>query len=73
MSNLKLQILASLLAGLALTGCDDAPSGSSGAADAEAAPLDRKLDAPQVARGKAVYEKHCMECHGVEGKGQPGD
>ena len=35
MRNLKLQILASLLAGLALTGCDDAPSGSSGAADAE--------------------------------------
>ncbi|MBW8363433.1 MAG: cytochrome c [Rhizobium sp.] len=73
MRNLKLQILASLLAGLALTGCDDAPSGSSGAADAEAAPLDRKLDAPQVARGKVVYEKHCMECHGVGGKGQPGD
>ncbi|ODU47243.1 MAG: cytochrome C [Thiobacillus sp. SCN 63-374] len=35
MRNLKLQILASLLAGLALTGCDDAPSGSAGAADAE--------------------------------------
>jgi mono/diheme cytochrome c family protein len=73
MKKLTLQILASLLAGLALAGCDDSPSGLSGAADAETAPLDRKLDATQVARGKAVYEKHCMECHGVAGKGQPGD
>lgn len=73
MKTLKLQILASLLAGLALTGCDDAPSGSSGAADAESVSLDRKLDATQVTRGKTVYEKHCMECHGDAGKGQPGD
>ncbi len=73
MKDLKLQILASLLVGLALTGCDDAPSGLSRTADAEAAPLDRKLDATQVARGKVVYKKHCMECHGVEGKGPPGD
>ncbi|MBN8772970.1 MAG: cytochrome C [Thiobacillus sp. 63-78] len=73
MKTLKLQILASLLAGLALTGCDDAPSGSSGAADAESVPLDRKLDAAQLARGKTVYEKHCLECHGDAGKGQPGD
>jgi len=73
MKTLKLQILASLLAGLALTGCGDAPSGSSGAADAESVPLDRKLDAAQLARGKTVYEKHCLECHGDAGKGQPGD
>ncbi len=73
MKKLKLQILASLLAGLALTGCDDAPSGVSGTVDAEAAPLDRKLDATRVARGKVVYEKHCMECHGVGGKGLPDD
>ena len=45
MRNLKLQILASLLAGLALTGCDDAPSGSSGAADAEAAIADLRAAA----------------------------
>lgn len=73
MKKLKLQILASLLAGLALTGCEEAPSGSAGRASADEAPLDRKLDPAQVARGQAIYSKHCMECHGAEGKGQPGD
>jgi len=70
---MRLQILASLFVGLALTACDDAPSGLSGRAGADEAPLDRKLDPAQVARGKAVYEAHCMACHGTGGKGQPGD
>ena len=26
-----------------------------------------------MARGKAVYEKYCLECHGAGGKGQAGD
>lgn len=73
MKKMKLPILASLLAGLALTACDDAPSGLGGRAGADEAPLDRKLGPAQVARGKAVYEAHCMECHGPGGKGQPGD
>ena len=70
---MKLPILASLLAGLALTACDDAPSGLGGRAGADGAPRDRKLDPAQVARGKAVYTQHCLECHGAGGKGQPGD
>ena len=70
---MRLQILASLFAGLALAGCDDAPSGLGGRAAADEAPLDRKLDPAQVARGKAVYGAHCMACHGTGGKGQPGD
>lgn len=70
---MKRRILVSLLAGLALTGCDDAPSGLGGGAGADEAPLDRKLGSAQVARGKAVYEAHCMTCHGPGGKGQPGD
>ncbi|MBW8328629.1 MAG: c-type cytochrome, partial [Thiobacillus sp.] len=73
MNKLKLQILASLLVGLALTGCDEAPVGAAGEARAEETPLDRKLDPAQVARGKAVYEKVCLECHGAGGKGQRGD
>ncbi|MHB1213536.1 MAG: c-type cytochrome [Thiobacillus sp.] len=73
MKKLKLQILASLLAGLALTACDDAPSASTGRSRAEDAPLDRKLDPAQVARGQRVYTQHCLECHGVAGTGQPGD
>jgi mono/diheme cytochrome c family protein len=70
---MKLKILATLLTGLALTACDEAPSGPSSRADADDAPIDRKLDAVQVARGQSVYTQHCLECHGVAGKGQPGD
>jgi mono/diheme cytochrome c family protein len=73
MKRLKLQILASLLAGLALTACEDAPSGSPIRADSEDARFDRKLDPRQVERGRAVYAKHCMECHGPRGRGQAGD
>jgi len=73
MNTIKLRILASLIAGLGLAACDQAPSGKVETASRDDAPLDRKLDAAQVARGKVVYEKACMECHGVGGKGQAGD
>lgn len=63
-------LLAFLLAGLALTGCDDAPSSRMGDADP---PVERNLDAAQVARGKVVYTNHCLQCHGEDGRGQPGD
>ena len=36
-------------------------------------PPSRQHDPAQVARGLAVYERHCAECHGVAGKGQEGD
>jgi mono/diheme cytochrome c family protein len=73
MKKLKLQMLASLLAGLALTGCDDTPPSSTGQVIADEASLDRKLDPAQVARGRAVYTQHCLECHGAGGKGLPGE
>ena len=69
---LKLRILATLLAGLGLAACDPVPSGTGQGSDGEA-PFDRKLDPAQVARGKAVYTQHCLECHGAGGRGQPGD
>jgi mono/diheme cytochrome c family protein len=31
------------------------------------------LDPIRVARGEAVYNKHCAECHGPRGIGLPGD
>jgi len=73
MNKLKLQILASLLAGLALTGCDEALASAAGEARAEETLLDRELDPAQVVRGKALYEKYCLEGHGAGGKGQLGD
>lgn len=73
MKTLQLSIPVCLLAGLALTGCEDAPSGPPVRPATVEVPLDRGLDPAQVVRGQAVYEKHCLECHGAEGKGQPGD
>lgn len=68
-----------LLAGL-LSACDKAPESaatqdtlSQDGAVSDAAALDRKLDAAQIARGSAIFEKNCAECHGANGKGQPGD
>lgn len=73
MHRMKRHILAYVLAGLALTACDRGPSGQAGRSGADDAPLDRHLDPAQVARGQAVYTQHCLECHGADGKGQPGD
>ncbi|MDP2265302.1 MAG: c-type cytochrome [Thiobacillus sp.] len=68
-----------LLTGL-LSACDKAPESvaaqgtlSQDSAISDAAALDRKLDAAQIARGSAIFEKNCAECHGANGKGQPGD
>ena len=71
-----------LLLGLLLSGCgkpaDQAASqppvahAQSDAAENNA-PLDRKLDPTQIARGQTVFEQSCAECHGAQGKGLPGD
>ncbi|MDT3705406.1 MAG: c-type cytochrome [Thiobacillus sp.] len=71
MKSLKWKIFATLVAGLGLAGCDDTPS--TGLAEAGDTMVERRQDSVQVARGKAVYEKYCLECHGAEGRGQPGD
>jgi len=71
MKTLKWKIFATLVAGLGLAGCDGVPS--AGQAEAGEAVVERKLDPVQVARGKAFYEKYCLECHGNGGKGPPGD
>jgi len=64
-------MLATLLAGLALSGCERALD--SVAAGTDSAPPDRYQDAQQIARGQAVYTQHCAVCHGADGKGQSGD
>lgn len=73
MKTMKLRLAAAALAGLAMVACERAPSGVANQAGDSAAPLDRHQDAAQVARGKAVYETHCLECHGPGGRGLPGD
>lgn len=71
MKSLKWKIFATLVVGLGLAGCDDVPS--TGLAEAGETLVERKLDPAQVARGRTVYEKQCLECHGAGGRGQPGD
>ena len=68
-------LMVALLVGLMLSACDKAPGPVAPQAQpgAQAAPLSRDLDPAQVARGRVVFEKHCAECHGANGKGQPGD
>ncbi len=71
MKSMKWKIFATLIVGLGLSGCDGTPQ--AGQTEGGETLIERKLDPAQVARGKAVYEKVCLECHGVGGKGQPGD
>jgi len=74
-------IVVILLAALALGACDKiaepapapAQTHEAVAGGSDLAPLDRNLDPARVARGLAVYKRHCEECHGVAGKGLPGD
>jgi mono/diheme cytochrome c family protein len=72
-------IVVILSAALALGACDKtsepAPAQMHEAATSgsDVAPLERNLDPAQVERGHAVYTQHCVECHGVAGKGLSGD
>lgn len=74
-----LSMLATALSVQLLGACEQAP-GSAAAEQpavlqsaADAPPPKRHHDPAQVARGRAVYDKHCAECHGAEGRGQAGD
>jgi mono/diheme cytochrome c family protein len=71
----NLSLLAALITGLMLSACEKAPDSvaTQAVANQDEGPLDRNLDPAQVARGLAIYKKSCAECHGAEGKGQPGD
>jgi mono/diheme cytochrome c family protein len=71
MKSLKWNIFATLVFGLGLAGCDGAQTALQD--EAGEAVVERRQDAAQVARGKAVYDGYCLECHGAGGKGQPGD
>ena len=75
MKKTRMPVLAILLAGLSLTACDKAPDSAAPEPQpgAQATSLKRDLDPAQVARGRVIYDKHCAECHGADGKGQPGD
>lgn len=74
MKSMKWKIFATLVVGLGLAACDQVPSGASNPArEDDVASFKRTQDAAQVARGKQVYETHCLECHGEQGKGLAGD
>ena len=58
---------AVMLAGLMATGCERLPFGEHGKRKSS---LNPNLDANQVARGESLYKKHCLKCHGEEGRGR---
>ena len=61
---------------LVLSGCDQktAQEANTTAAPAKSTLIPQsELDRAQIARGKQVYDNNCQQCHGVDGKGQPGD
>lgn len=69
-----------LTIGLALSGCEKAEEKPADATASASVPAhkpdsvpDNWLKPEQISRGRLVYEQHCQKCHGVEGKGQPGD
>ncbi len=68
------------LLGLAIAACGKPAERSTDATASASAPVrqaavmpDIWLKPEQIERGRLVYEKHCLECHGAEGRGQPGD
>lgn len=75
-----MRILMACVFGLALSACDKPAESTPDATASASVPAHQAVTVPdtwlkpeQVERGRQVYEKHCMECHGAEGKGQPGD
>jgi len=70
---MKWKIFATLVVGLGLVGCDKPLSGGVSQGGNSEPSLKRDFNAAQVARGEAVYDKSCLECHGAGGKGQVGD
>jgi mono/diheme cytochrome c family protein len=72
--------LSAALLPLLLGACDAAPPQNAATparhpetVAAGSADIVRRHDPEQVARGLAVYQRHCANCHGVAGRGQPGD
>ncbi len=69
-----------VLLGFGLSGCDkparspiDVIASAPAPSHREVFPADSTPKAEQAMRGRQVYEKYCLKCHGPEGSGQPGD
>lgn len=72
--------LCLLAAGFGLSACEKEVEPKHDATASASVPAHKALEIPdtwlkpdQVERGRLVYERNCQECHGPEGRGQPGD
>lgn len=69
MSRTRGVIGAALVAALCLTGCEQARFGDADRTPRDAARLTFELDPDDIRRGRRIYDKHCLSCHGQAGKG----
>ncbi|MBT9568626.1 MAG: cytochrome c [Thiobacillus sp.] len=58
-----------VLAALVVVACEQAPVGDAERVGVVQPRASFKLDAAEVKRGQALYEKHCLGCHGESGRG----
>jgi mono/diheme cytochrome c family protein len=78
-SRTRMPAIAALLTGLMLGACEQAPEPvavpprAGHETPGDEAPLERGLDPAQIAHGRVVFDRHCAQCHGAAGRGQPGD
>ena len=52
-----------------LTACEQAPFGAADRTPRGATRLAFELDPDDIRRGRQIYEKHCLSCHGPAGTG----
>jgi mono/diheme cytochrome c family protein len=71
---MKCGALLALLPGLllGLSACEK-PAEQTAASGQTKTAAQAGLEPAQVERGRLVYMKNCQTCHGLDGKGQPGD
>ncbi len=74
-------MLAGTLVGALAAGCEQSPEPPSAGQPGGPVPVAATVDGPpsrstaqaQAVRGLALYERHCIECHGEHGRGPAGD
>ncbi len=71
MTRISIRGLVALSLALLVGACGDQGQQATAPAPTASSKPSRLQDAEQVARGEAVYNAHCAECHGIRGVATP--